>query len=68
MVIVSEGIEDGMRDIDRNRVFTNAVNKKYAELFAQGKPIHPYSLQCKVFSILKYSSPPYTSPIRRLDL
>jgi len=30
--------------------------KKYAELFAQGKPIHPYSLQCKAFSILKYSS------------
>jgi hypothetical protein len=33
--------------------------KKYAELFAQGKPIHPYSLQCKVVSILKYSSTPF---------
>lgn len=42
--------------------------KKYAELFAQGKPIHPYSLQCKAVSILKYSSTPYTLSIRRLDL
>ena len=25
--------------------------KKYAELFAQGKPIHPYSLQCKAFRL-----------------
>jgi hypothetical protein len=50
-MVIAEGIEDGIRDIDRNRVFTNAVNKKYAELFAQGKPIHPYSLQCKAFSL-----------------
>jgi len=35
----------------------NGVDEKYAELFAQGKPIHPYSLQCKTVSILKYSSP-----------
>jgi len=25
--------------------------KKYAELIAQGKPVHPYSLQCKVVSL-----------------
>ena len=31
-------------------------NEKHAELFAKGKPIHPYSLQCKVFHIQKYSS------------
>jgi hypothetical protein len=31
---------------------------KHAELFAKGKPIHPYSLQCKVLNILKYSSIP----------
>ncbi len=30
--------------------------KSSAELFAKGKPIHPYSLQCKAFNILKYSS------------
>ena len=29
----------------------NVVDEKYAELFAQGKPIHPYSLQCKAFSL-----------------
>jgi hypothetical protein len=46
----------------------NCVNKKYAELFAQGKPIHPYSLQCKDFHILKYSSTPYTLFIRRFSL
>jgi hypothetical protein len=44
-------MEEGIRDIDRNRVFMNGVDEKYAELFAQGKPIHPYSLQCKVFSL-----------------
>jgi hypothetical protein len=33
-MVIAEGIEDGIQDIDRNRVFTNAVNKKYAELFA----------------------------------
>jgi hypothetical protein len=38
-------------------MFTNAVNLKHAELLAQGKPIHPYSLQCKAFSILKYINP-----------
>jgi len=65
MVIVW-GIEDGIWDIDRNRVFMNAVNLKYDELFAKGKPIHPYILQCKVFNILRYSSTPYTLSIRRL--
>ena len=44
-MLIVWGIEDGIQDIDRNRVFTNAVNLKHAELFAQGKPIHPYSLQ-----------------------
>jgi hypothetical protein len=34
-MVIAEGIEDGIRDIDRNRVFTNAVNKKYAEMFAR---------------------------------
>jgi hypothetical protein len=29
-MVIAEGIEDGIRDIDRDRVFTNAV--KYAEL------------------------------------
>jgi hypothetical protein len=48
------------RDINRRRVSTNGVDEKYAELFAQGKPIHPYNLQCKAVSILKYSSPPLT--------
>jgi hypothetical protein len=28
--------------------------KKYVELFAQGKPIHPYSLQCKAVSRILY--------------
>ncbi len=37
-------MDDGMRDVNRDRVFTNAVNLKHAELFAKGKPIHPYSL------------------------
>jgi len=42
--------------------------KEYAELFAQGKPIHPYSLQCKAFNILKYSSTPlhFVYPVSRL--
>ncbi len=67
MVIVW-GIEDGIRDIDRNRVFTNAANLKHAELFAKGKPIHPYSLQCKALNILKYSSTPlhFVYPASRL--
>jgi len=43
--------------------------KKHAELFAKGKPIHPYSLQCKVLNILKYSSTPlhFVYPASRLE-
>ena len=50
------------------RVKKNIQIKSSVELFAIGKPIHPYSLQCKGLHILKYSSPPYTLSIRRLGL
>ena len=61
-------MKEGIQEIDRNRVFMNCVDEKNAELFAQGKPIHPYSQQCRAFSILKYSSPPlhFVYPAARL--
>ena len=42
--------------------------KLSVELFAKGKPIHPYSLQCKGLRILKYNSPPlhFVYPASRL--
>jgi hypothetical protein len=29
----------------------NGADEKYAELFAQGKPIHPHRLQGRAFSL-----------------
>jgi hypothetical protein len=33
--VIVRGIEEGIQDIDRNRLFMNGVDEKYAELFVR---------------------------------